>query len=363
MLILIFLILIVGCSNNLSGNILAEKQTDEIKIGGIYHLTGPGAFWGQTEKDASLLAINDINQKGGINGKKIKLIIEDSQTDPKSVASSISKLTQIDDVKLIIGPTWHSQIASPLTKQYKVPMISPSGGTVPEPSEYFFDLWPTENQETIRIAKYLKENNIDEIILVYTLQDWSISMRDNFIISANENGITILEEFAVDAFETDFSTIIQKIEELDAKGIYSIFAFYQAQGEFSKELSQSKLNLTHYSTQNTQIPALLEAYPQIEGTIYTYTKETSKQEEFNQRFYSQYGYYPGPSSAHAYDSVMLAANATETHGENSKAIKDYLSQVKYEGLTGTIEFDENGRIKERDYVIKKVENGEFVMLE
>src|SRR3989338_3856413 len=110
-------------------NSLSSNQ-EGIEIGGLFHLTGAGAFWGEGEYNGATLAIEEINEAGGINGKSLKIIIEDGKTDFPETVNALKKLAQIDGVKIIIGPTWFGQVASPLAEELKVLVISPSAGVV-----------------------------------------------------------------------------------------------------------------------------------------------------------------------------------------------------------------------------------------
>jgi len=240
-------------------------QQESIKIGGVFHLTGPGAFWGEGEKNGALLAIEEINAQGGINGVPLELIIEDANTDFKGTTSAFLKLIDIDQVNLIIGPTWFGQVASPIADERKVLMLSPSTGVLPQPSPYFFVLWPTEAQEIETISNYMQQQDVKKIAIVYSINDWSESMKNHLIDQAKD--IEIVEQFATNSDETDFRTVITKIKQLDVDAIYTPIAFYPGQGAFTKQAKTLGITIPIYSTLNTENPLLVEAYPEVENTI------------------------------------------------------------------------------------------------
>ncbi|MBD3252474.1 ABC transporter substrate-binding protein [Candidatus Pacearchaeota archaeon] len=343
---------------NLTGYTVKDET---IEIGGLFHLTGPGSFWGGGEYNGAMLAIEKINQEG-IKGRKINFIVEDSATDFPETVSAINKLVNIDKVDIIIGPTWFAQVASPLAKQNKVLMISPSAGSVPQPNSYFFDVWPTERQEIIPTVDHMKKNKIKDIVVIYSLNEWSQSMRDNFVDEAQIKGLDIIKEFPTNPDEKDFRTIITEIKNLNPDAVYAPFAFFPSQGAFSKQFKELNLDIDLYSSSGTENPALLEAYPEIENTIYPYPEKSEKEQEFKEKYEERFNTPMSPPAAYAYDCVYLIAKALESGADSPEEISDYLREVTYNGVSNTISFDENGRVTQKKHVMKIVRDGKFVKL-
>jgi len=341
-----------------------KSNSNIINIGGVFHLTGPGSFWGSGEKNGVLMAIEEANLNDGINGKEIKLIIEDGETDFPKTTNAIQKLVNVDGVKVIIGPTWFGQIASPLAEEFKVLIISPSAGVVPEPNSYFFDVWPTEKQEVEPIVNHMDEEGIKNIALIYSLNDFSQSVRDNFIEQSELKGMNIVKEFPVNPDENDFRTIILAIKELNVDAIYGTFAFYPSQGAFSKQAEELDLDLTLYSSSGTEIPDLLQAYPEIEGTVYGYIDKGLRENEFTERYMEKFDSFPSPSSAYGYDSANLIIESLKAGKQSPEKMSEYFMNLKdYLGVSNTITFDDNGRVTNKTFVVKTVKNGEFVNYE
>jgi branched-chain amino acid transport system substrate-binding protein len=355
------IILITGCATQPTGKVIEDKET--IRIGGLFSLTGAGAFWGEGEKNGALMAINDINSNGGINGKQLEMVIEDGQTSFESIATATKKLVEVDQVDIIIGPTWFGQSGGPLAEQAKKIIISPSAGTDPLPSKYFFVMWPTEEQEIIPVVKHMKENGIKNIALIYNQNDWSVSMKDAFEQQAAKAGITIAKEFATNPDETDYKTIIAKIKEMKADAVYAPFAFYPSQGAFSRQRKEMGLTIPFYSSIGTENAILLESYPEIEGTLYPYLAQSQKEKDFSQRYSEEYGKPASPPIAYAYDAVNLVALALKSGKQTPDEISAFLHEIKdYQGVSNTISFDQNGRIRHKEFIMKTIKDGKFVEL-
>lgn len=368
--VILVLVLIAGLVyaiagiNEMSGNGVKEQQAI-IKIGGLFHLSGPGSFWGQGELNGAMLALEEINEAGGINGKELKIIVEDGKTNFPETVTAIKKLVQVDKVEIIIGPTWFGQVASPLAEELKVLIISPSAGVVPEPNDYFFDVWPTERQEIIPLVRYMKNHGIKKVAVVYSLNEWSQSMKDNFLDESKMQGIEVVEEFPSSPDEKDFRTIISKLQALDIDAVYAPFAFFPSQGAFSKQAKELNFQKQLYSSSGTENPLLLESFPSIEGTIYPYPVKGHGEEEFSKKYEKRFNKTPSPPAAYAYDTIYLIAKALREGYNSPKEISNYFHKKinNYQGVSNIISFDENGRVIQKKHFIKKVINGGFVRLE
>ena len=118
-LFLVFALLISGC---------IKKEPETYKVGAILPLSGSGANYGKWEKQGVDLAVDEINQAGGINGKKIEIIFEDSKSLPKDGVSAMNKLSSVDKVPVAIAGISSVVLAcAPVADQYKVVLLN-SGG-------------------------------------------------------------------------------------------------------------------------------------------------------------------------------------------------------------------------------------------
>jgi branched-chain amino acid transport system substrate-binding protein len=341
---------------------LTAPAAETIKIGGVFALTGPASQWGTGEKDSVLLAFEEANARGGINGKKLELVVEDTKTDFAETAKAFNKLIHVDGVKIIIGPTWFGQVASPIAENERAFVISPSAGVVTQPSRYFFDIWPTEAQEVEPVVRHMNAHNISRVIVIYSQNDWSQSMFDHFKAKANQTNISIVRSFATDPFESDFRTIIDRIKSENFDALYVPFAFYPAQGRFMKQATELKLAAPVYSSSGTENPNLLQEFgPYIEGTLYPYPEAGETTGIFRQKFRAHYGREPtSPSASYAYDSAFLVIAALKAGKKTPEEISAFLATVKdFPGYSNTIGFDQNGRVASKPFSMKVVLNGQF----
>ncbi len=150
----------------------AERQTaggaNDIPVGVYAALTGGEASFGQATLQGVQLAADEINAKGGVLGRKIRLVVEDDQGRAEDAASVVTKLITRDDVVAVIGENSSAQslAAAPTCQQYKVPMISPSSTNpkVTKTGEYIFRVCFTDPYQGKALATFartnLKANNV-----------------------------------------------------------------------------------------------------------------------------------------------------------------------------------------------------------
>jgi branched-chain amino acid transport system substrate-binding protein len=182
-------------------------------------------------------------------------------------------------------------------------------------------------------------------------------MKEHFVTECALRGINVVRVYGVSPEEDDFRTIITQMKNLNIDGVYGAFAFYPSQGQFSVQRKELGLGIPLYSTSGSENPELLEAFPAIEGTIYPYPKRSAKEEDFWRRYEERFGVVPAPSVAYAYDAVYVVAEALE-QGDD---IATYLEGISYDGVSNTIVF-EDGRVVQKEHVMKKVKDREFVVI-
>ncbi|MCK4458341.1 MAG: ABC transporter substrate-binding protein [Methanosarcinales archaeon] len=126
----------------IAGACLQDTQPDEIRIGAILPLTGEAAEYGEDAKLGIDLAVEEINAAGGINGKRIQVVYEDSQATPSQGVSAIQKLTTVDKVPVIIGAMASSVTLAiaPIAEENKVVLLSPASSApqITEAGDYIF---------------------------------------------------------------------------------------------------------------------------------------------------------------------------------------------------------------------------------
>ena len=161
------------------------KFQGSYKIGVMLPLTGDAAAVGLPEQRGVKIAIDEMNAKGGINGRKLEAIYEDSKCNPKDGNAAAQKLVNIDKVKVIIGGTCSGETlgASPITEANKVILISPSATSpdITKSGDFVFRLAPSDAYAGVVASDYaFKELNAKKAAVVSESTDYAQGLRRVF---------------------------------------------------------------------------------------------------------------------------------------------------------------------------------------
>lgn len=341
----------------------------EIKIGVITPLTGGSAKYGEDIKRGYDLAVEEINEQGGIKGKKLRLIYEDSEGHPQKAVSAAQKLIQQDKVITILGALWSSPTlaVAPIVERNKVVLLS-SGSSSPkvtDAGDYIFrnelsDLYGAE--ET---AKLFFGIGFKNIAILYINNDFGIAQKDVTERVYSQLGGTIVaaESFEQDA--TDFRTQLLKIKDSQPDGLFMVG--YKETILILRQMRELGINLQILSVALFEDPEIIEKAGDVaEGAIYTYygTFDPKSQEprikEFVEKFKTKYRREPEYYAPIGYDAIKILALAIERGGTNPERIKNALYGIKdFPGISGTTSIDENGDVM-KPVILKTVKEGKFV---
>jgi len=340
-----------------------------IKIGGLYGLTGISQQFGQDELRGTQLAIEEINAAGGIQGKQLELIAEDGQTDKMANLNGYRKLVDVDKIHYIIGPTWTqpAHVLVPLIDQDNVLLISPSSGEF-EYTELnnkdFFKTYPPYRDETNVMIAYMEQHNVHRVAIVRSDGTFEQSMSAGFADNSRGN-ISIVSENVVTYEDTDFHTLIAKLQQQDIDAIYLVHGNYAGVGEFFKQAKAAGIKLPIYTYSGCEDQSLLHTYGSaIEGMLYPHSDISDRDKVFNAKFNVRFGSEPlTPVAATAYDAVKMLAMGLE-QGSSVDQVSDAMHAIKnYEGASPITGFTTDGWPKtNRQYSMKTVQNGAFAQI-
>ncbi len=348
----------------------AKKEPEEIKIGAIAPLTGDAAVYGSALKRGMDLAVEEINQRGGINGKKLSLIYEDSQGDPKVAVAAYNKLVNVDKVSTILGDMFSSTTLAiaPLAEKSKIVLVSPtaSAEAVPNTGEYIFSIYPSDAYDGRFLANFV--SNVlhrQNAAVIYVQADAMIVAKNEFRKTLEKLGGKVVHEEGYAPKTDDFRSILSKVKS-GRPDIIFIPGYLE---EIVKLLRQAKelLVRTQFITISTAFDSKLFelAGSAAEGVLMSapFYDPASKQPEvlaFQDSFKARFGDVPNVWAAYGYDVVNITALAYKNSLLNQTSLKDELLRIKnYPGVTGKTSFLENGGV-EKALRVMQAHDGEFV---
>ena len=374
------LLIFISCtkSYNPQGAAVAEQKNEinyngSYKIGVMLALTGDAATYGLPEQQSIEIALDEINSIGGINGKKLEAIYEDSKCNPKDGNAAAQKLVNIDKVKLIIGGSCSGETlgAAPITEANKVILISPSSTSpdITRAGDFVFRVAPSDAQAGIVAADYaFNELKSRKAALITESADYPQGLRKIFKENFVKLGGKIAADETYNPEDTDFRTQVTKVKAANPDVIYIVPQAPQKGILLIRQIKEAGLNqklLTAEVLIGRNV--IQDNAAEMEGLIGIEQKFDDKNKKAAKLF-AKYKQETGEEApfptymAGAYDIVYLIADVIKKEGYNSEKIRDFLYSVKdYEGAIGKLTIDKNGD-PILDYNVKQVRNGNLVIL-
>lgn len=345
-------------------------KQETINIGGLFALTDYGSSWGVPTYQAVQMAIEEANAQGGIDGKQIRLVAEDTRTDPTTAISGFQKLIDMDHVQVIIGPTWDqtSSAIAPLADKSKVLVIATDAtGSVEDKQDfpYFFTLWYPEKPRVQVLQDLAKKRSLTRFAIIYNLNIFPQFIKDKFVEASSKNKIKIIAEFpVVGDEERDFRSILLKMKGVDIDAVFAIFTVDENVIPFLNQASEFGLNKTVFSGANTETEELAKAYSVYSPGV---LKADAGREDplFTAIYKSKYKEEPRSGAVNAYDAAKLVIAALKSGARTGPEIRGFLVNVKdfSSAAFGTLSFDEKGEVlssKSDIYIVKTAKDGKFV---
>lgn len=362
LLVVVFILVLV--SFILSG---CKEKEEEIRIGAILPLTGMESRQGELIQNAILMAMEEINNEGGINNKILKILLEDNKSEPKQTVAAYRSLHEIHGVKVIL--TIGSPMAmtlSPLVNEDRVILFGIAAAPAYKSlDDYTYRIIPSAIKEGEDLANFFyNELKIEKLAVIYINNDYGLGTKEAFTQAYIDLGGAILIEETFNPEETDFRTQLQKIKSKNPEGIY-IASWGKQAGIIVRQATELGLEDTQFLCgQACQNPDLIkEGGSATEGLIYPYTY-INTDTDFYANYLAKYGEEPTQISERMYDMVRLYAEILKSCGDNeeSACLLGELQKIEFEGTSSIIKFDEYGDIIE-DFVLYTVRDGNFVLLE
>ena len=343
-----------------------EQARGPIKLGAVLPLTGDGAYWGEHTQRAINLAVADINATGGIKGRKLELVLEDGQCDPKTGVSALQKLIAVDQVPAVIGEVCSSVTVAmaPIAQAQGVVLITPCSEApdITLGRDYVFRTWTPNNRQALTAVDYaLRVIGVTKFAVLSINNDFGNALAGAFTARLGELGAEIVAVEQYGPEDRDFKTQLIKIKAAKPEAIYLVS--YPADGVIAvRQLKELGIAATIITTSGADSEEeFFGPLAELAEGIYFASLADATSLAFRGRYAKTYAKeWPGVNSCAgvAYDDVALIASAMRAVGTDPAQIKNYLSQVKdFAGVSGPITFD-GARDLAREHSIFIYENGQ-----
>lgn len=339
--------------------------TEDIKIGVILPLTGSAAQWGGPARDGILLAVDDVNAKGGIKGRKLSLEIEDDRCDPTTGVSAIQKILASRKPIAVSGAICSSVTLAlaPVAESNKIVLISP-GSTSPlltTAGDYVFRVIPTDALRGKVFAEYVYSQGHKKVSLLYINNDGGLGNKESFTENFQRLGGTIISVDAYPQDSRDMRAQLTKIKQAKPDAVV-VVSYPDDTPIVLRQAQELALGVPlYFQTEALDDLAVIQnAGNAAEGATYILPAkaEGTAATDFASKYKQKYGRDPETFAAESYDTIRLMASILENSPEATPdALKAGLYKTQnYPGASGTITFDSNGDVI-KPMAIRRIANG------
>jgi len=353
--ILAILFILTGCGARSQNT--NTKQT--IHLGWIGPLTGEGANIGNDALQAAKIAIEEINNAGGINGQNLSLIAEDTKCEPKPAVNASTKLINIDRVPVILGGACSGETlaAAPIAENNKTILLSycASSPKITEAGDYIFRDVPSDNFQGKKAAEYIFQKiNKKKTAVVFSRDDWGSGIKEVFVSNYRALGGEIVLEEGFNPTSRDIRTILTKVKNSSAETLYYL-AHPEASLAGLKQIRELQINLPIIGADPWDDSNIhKETFAQ--GITYLVQSKKNITPSWSEKL-KEKGANASVCAAPSYDSVMIIKNILEKVGTDPKNIREELYKIQnYSGLSGIISLDNNGDITSAEYEVRIINN-------
>ncbi len=347
----------------------------DIPIGFFAPITGPAAADGASAKNAVELGLKEVNDGGGINGRKVNLIIYDDRLNPQEAVAIANKLIEKDKVVGVVsgaysGPT---RVTAPIFQKAGMPMVAgyavhPDVTWDPKekkPNDFCFRNGFLGEIEGAAAAEFAVKNlKAKKIALIFMDNDFGKAISSGFAERAEKLGATVLtKQMYKFPGEKDFRPFLTRIKEGNPDVIFAA-GYYNEAASIVRQAKELGIKSQILGEEGFDSPKFLEiAGPAAEGVIIATNLDRDDPRPLVQNFLKNYqkAYHEDADmvGASSYDAFMILVNAIRKAGTNPKAIQKALLETKnYNGLTGKISRFIQGEVV-KPVQIQVVKGGKF----
>ena len=349
---------LAGCSGGSmddSSSSSAKASGDSITIGTVTTNSGTAAAYGEAEVKGFELAVSEINAKGGINGKKVKLESMDDKGDATEASNAYNKLAGDNNVLAVAGPTISATTAAvaPLADQSKLVTIAPAATSDSiETGNYLFRTCFKDSYQGEVAARFAAENlKVKKVAVLYGTGDpYSSGVGEAFAKAAEKLGLEVVDkESSSSADDTEYSAQLQKIQASGAELLYAPY-YYSVAGPYIIPQARS-VGFEGYvmgpdGYDGLKLTGDKSQYNKTDYTTHYSADDNTntKVQDFIKSYKSKNNAEPNTFAALGYDTIYMIKQAIEKAGENAtrEDVRNAVAGMTFDGVTGKFTMDKSG---------------------
>ncbi len=351
----------------------APASGEPVLVGVSGPLTGPNAQYGAQWKRGFDLALEEINAAGGIKGRPLQYVFEDSQSDPRQSVAVAQKFVADPKIIMELGDfaSPASMAASPIYQRGKLVQF---GFTNSHPDftkggDYMWSTSTNQADEQPRLADYvINKLGFKRPAVLYLNTDWGRVSKDVFTKSAKEIGVDVVAAEGYLPTEQDFRPTLLRVRDANPD-VLVLLSYYADAALIARQAKDAGIKQTMVAGTSIYSPKMLELAGDAANGIYSFSAFFPEEprpavQEFVKKYKAKYGVDPDTFSAGAYDVMVLVAALAEQYGPTRAGMREGLEKIKDvpSVIYGKASFDPNTRrVPAASYKFLQIRDGKFTM--
>ena len=313
---------------------VAAAAAPPIKVGGLFDLSGKAANIGQPTKDVAEMVIDRINKGGGINGRKLVLVVADTESEPGKAVVALQRLIQKEKVACIIGPTTTgaTMACAKAIEQAGIPMIACAGGDAPvQPTKKWIFKSPQRTSSAVEcLYSYLKANKMTTVGLLGASDKFGQEGEAVLKKLAPKYGIKIVAQESFNPSDMDMTVQLAKVAKAKPKAIV-VWTIGPAGGIIAKNAKaagiksplfqchgqpdENYLKMAGAAANGTMMPA---TKLMVAGQLPKSDRQRAVVQDFVREFNARKLGTVGTHSGYAWDAIQIASRALKKAGKRDR---------------------------------------------
>lgn len=352
-----------------------------IRIGALFSVTGPPSFLGEPERNSAKMVVDEINAKGGVKGKKLELIVYDTQGDATKAVQAANRLIKEDKVVAIIGPstTGESMAVIPIAEKEGIPLISCAAGSkITEPvKKWVFKTAQNDGLAVTKIFEYLNRKKLSKVAILTVSDGFGSSGREQLKAHAAKYNIQLVVDETYGPKDTDMTAQLTKIRGSQAQ-VVICWGTNPGPAVIAKNVKQLGIKLPIFMSHGVSSKKFIElAGDAAEGIMLPSGRvivadvlpASDKQKknllafvkDYQQHYKAEGDHFGG----HAWDAIMLLKGAIERGATTPAAIRDQLEKTtSFAGIGGIFSYSatDHAGLNKEAFVLVTIKNRDWALL-
>jgi len=360
-----------------AGLSLAGACQDTVKIGIILPLTGSQAAFGEAHKNGYAIALDEINAKRGVLGKKIELDFYDDQSKPDQAVQGVSKLVDRDHVAVLLG-AYSSEntkaIINPVTTR-RIPLMIPTAtadNVMDSKSPWVFRICSGAKDFANTTTEFLKHNGAPKTMaVVYEKTNAGQAHMQAMKEAAQAAGISVVAAEQYEATAPDYKAVLRRVKNKNPDVIYFVSYLLDAT-TMMRQAQEVDLNPKYYTSAGAGFAAAEFPTAKGAGKNAEFTISVSQwlpeapwpgSKEFDAVYFKRTNSHPQYHAMEAYQALVTVAQAIDSAKSlDASKIRDAIKNINLKtSAFGPVKFDTNGQ-NQHVLLITQIQGGKYVVV-